>query len=161
MKIKHFCFLVVLAAIFSCNAIEKDKLNPSQNDSKQIITTNDEANESTTEGITIIWESPELRNDFLVFENWSHASWYMSKVAQMESLERASYEQSLDFISMQTVYDEFEEWSRNSVETGYGVPFNELQNQYQGTLIFDRESDPPPVSIDEGDLLGFEAHVVC
>ena len=88
-----------------------------------------------------IYPNPEIRNGHLAFQDWNHAFWYRDIVRNLDPAERSILEQESGYTSMQSAYTDFEEWSFNSSETGYGVPFDVLKEEYLGTLVFDEEWD--------------------
>lgn len=83
---------------------------------------------------------PETKDGKLVFKDWSHVDAYSARQFQLPREQRLAWEESRAFKSVLTVYEDFEEISLRSSETGYGVSLETLKESYP-SLRFDAEGD--------------------
>ncbi|NQX42370.1 hypothetical protein SAMN05421820_11191 [Pedobacter steynii] len=85
----------------------------------------------------------ELEGDHLAFKDYSTFVDYYKVVSGMDKSQRQQWEKSLNFTSMQTVYEHFNE-ELNELEKGskenYFRGFSNLKEKYKGSLLFTEDS---------------------
>lgn len=124
-KGKLFIYLALAIAMSSCRWADE---TPTANTS------------SIDQGKASI-SQPKVENGRLEFNNWESVFDYLSSANALSPEALSVQEQELGFSSLKSLYNEFEEISESSRETGYGMSLEELAAKYKHALLFDSEGD--------------------